>query len=465
MIHPLAGKNETINYINEVHSRIVVIFDGAYKTIADDIGKTSAEMVIVASPADSLPFILKGAYYLKVSKPQYDGRLFQEWKRFIQKGERTTAITVKKDCHELAIISHTGGTTGEPKGVMCSDYNANALMHQIVCNFKYNRQGVSLVVLPPFVNYSLIEAMMAMFAIGYQVALIPNYKPFEFAQYVKKYRPNIILSIPAYWEAILKIDGIERFDMSCFEQIYAGGETISKENEEAINQVLEKCGSKTSLLKGMGSTEMTGGATQTYVNCNIPGSVGIPLVKVDCKIVEPETMEELSYLKEGEICFSGPTLMMGYFNKPEETAAIVKTHTDGCRWLHTGDLGYFDLNGVLYVTGRIKRIFMTKGRDGSTTKIFPDRIEKVLYSEASVDLCCAVGIPDETRINYPKAIIVLKNGVEKSEGTKQKILNTCRSHLPGYMVPDEIEFRDELPRTARGKVDYRALEQEALKKQ
>ena len=463
MIHPLAGKDETINYINEVQSRIVVIFDGAYDAIAKDISRTSAEMVIVASPADSLPLALKIAYNLKSQKHKYDGRVFQEWKSFIRDGEGIVVKAAKKDCHEMAIISHTGGTTGVPKGVMCSDINANALMHQIVCNFKYDRQGVSLVVLPPFVNYSLIEAMMAMFAIGYQVVLIPDYKPLAFAQYIKKYRPNIILSIPAYWEALLKIKRIDRFDMSCFEQIYAGGETISRENEEAINQILAACGSKTYLMKGLGSTEMTGGATQTYDTCNFPGSVGIPLVRVNCKIVEPDTMDELSYFQEGEICFSGPTLMMGYFKKDEETDAIVKIHKDGVRWLHTGDLGYLDENGVLFVTGRIKRIFMTKGKDGSITKVFPDRIEKAIYAEESVELCCAVGISDETRINYPKAIIVLKKGFEKNEETKQRILNICKDSLPGYMVPDEIEFRDELPRTARGKVDFRVLEQEMQK--
>ena len=137
MIHPLAGKEETLFYFNEVQSRIAVIFDGAYAAIADDIGKSSVEKVIVASPADSLPVALRVAYKLKVKAPFLDGKVFQSWKAFIREGKNTPVKAVKKDCHEMAIISHTGGTTGEPKGVMCSDLGCNSLMWQLLCNFQF----------------------------------------------------------------------------------------------------------------------------------------------------------------------------------------------------------------------------------------------------------------------------------------------------------------------------------------
>lgn len=148
-------RRKTLNYFNEVGGRIAIIFDGAYDTIADDIGKSSVEKVIVASPADSLPFHLKLAYGMKVKRPELDGKIFQGWNDFIKSGSHTELRTVKKDCNSLAIISHTGGTTGEPKGVMCSDKGCISLMWQLLCNFDYERQECSLSVLPPFVNYSL----------------------------------------------------------------------------------------------------------------------------------------------------------------------------------------------------------------------------------------------------------------------------------------------------------------------
>jgi long-chain acyl-CoA synthetase len=457
MIHPLPGKEEMLNYFNEVESKIAVIFDGAYDIISNDIGRTNVKKVIVASPADSLPITLKAAYILKSKRPRLDGKVFQSWKSFIKEGRNTKVKTVKKDCREMAIISHTGGTTGEPKGVMCSDVGLNALMLQIVCNFSFRRQGCSLSVLPPFVNYSLVESMMAMLAIGYKVVLIPKYEREKLGDYIKKYKPTIILSIPSYWEALLEDEKIYNVDMSCLEQIYYGGEGMTDKNEKAINLVLKKCGSNTELWKGLGSTEMTGGSTQTYADCNFSGSVGIPLVMTDCIIVDPETGKEVTYDYQGEICFTGPSLMLGYYQKPKETNDVVKLHGDGRKWFHTGDLGYITEDGVLYVTGRIKRIFMTKGKDGQVTKLFPDRIEKIISSHQSVDLCCVVGVPDKGRIHYPKAYIVLKELVDKDQ-VRKEIEDICKQSLPEYMVPEEIELVSNMPRTHRGKIDFRALE-------
>lgn len=460
MIHPLAGKEETLNYLNEVRSRVAVIFDGAYATIADDIDKASVEQVIVVSPADSLPIVLKIAYRLKVKKPRLESR-FIGWKDFIQNGESSPVETVQRDCHEMAIISHTGGTTGNPKGVMCSDYNINALIYQSYCSFEHSeRQHTALAVLPPFVNYSLVQSMLEMLYLGYTVILLPKYEPSKIWEYFRKYKPNVVLSIPAYWETILTSKEVGKTDLSGFEQIYYGGEAMSDETERAINKVLRKNGSKIDLLKGLGSTELMAVASQTYPWCNDVGSAGIPLIKTNCKIVQPETRSEVKYMERGEICFNGPALMLGYYANPEATDEIIKVHEDGNRWIHTGDLGYINEDGVIFVTGRIKRIIMTKGNDGQVTKLFPDRIEKAIYSNPAVELCCVVGIPHEARINYPKAFIVLKDGSTENDDIKQSILNDCKELLPDYMIPEEIEFRTDLPRTSRGKVDYRALEKE-----
>ena len=238
MIHPLAGKEELLHYLSEVESRVAVMFDGTHDILKESIKNTSVEHAIVVTAGYSLPFGVKQLYNLNNRKKYVDNGIYTTWKEFIRGGANTELTKADKDPSTMAIISHTGGTTGEPKGVMCSDINANALMHQIVCNFEYNRQGVSLAVLPPFINYSLIEAMMAMLAIGYTVVLIPNYKPDKIGDYIGKYHPNIILSIPAYWEALLDIDERMLPDMGCLEQIYAGGESMDSNREQAVNQLL-----------------------------------------------------------------------------------------------------------------------------------------------------------------------------------------------------------------------------------
>ena len=152
MIHPLPGKNEIIHYINEVQSKIVVIFDGAYDLICESVSKTTAEKVIVASPACSLPMPLKVAYYLKERKKELNTRYFIRWEAFIRTGTGTSAVSAKRDCHEMAILSHTGGTTGEPKGVMCSDYSILAEVWQIGKTMEHSRQERMMPIIPPFHN-------------------------------------------------------------------------------------------------------------------------------------------------------------------------------------------------------------------------------------------------------------------------------------------------------------------------
>ena len=174
MIHPLAGEQEMVNYLNEVESRVAVLYEGSYAIVKNRLEETAVEHAVVVSAGESLPLGIKQLFFLKSPRAKLPaGAGLQSWPAFIRGGRGVAVTTFAKDPQTPALISHTGGTTGEPKGVMCSDENANALMHQIVCNFEYTRQGVSLVVLPPFVNYSLVEAMMAMLAIAVRVMQFP----------------------------------------------------------------------------------------------------------------------------------------------------------------------------------------------------------------------------------------------------------------------------------------------------
>ena len=460
VIHPLAGKEETLNLFNEVQSRIAVIFEGAYETIADDVGKTSVEEVIVVSPADSLPFAYKIAYRLKVKKPDLDGKVFKSWKAFVRDGKDTSVKAVKKDCREIAVISHTGGTTGEPKGVMLSDRNIVSIIWQVSKTLPVVRQERQMVVLPPFVNYSLVNSMLEPVALGNTAVLIPDYRPEKLGEYISKYKPAWICSIPPYWEVMLS-KHFKRRDLSCLKYPIYGGEGMSPENEIKINDVLRECRVKRKLSKGLGATELTSVATLTRLDSTVGGNAGLPLPKINVKILGTEINEELGYNQEGEICFSGPSLMLGYYDNSQETDSVIRVHADGERWFHTGDLGYITENGEVNVTGRIKRLMITKGKDGNPAKMYPDRIEKAIYRHPSVELCCVIGVSDRERVNYPKAFILLKNK-EDEENVKEQVLEICRENLPEYMVPEEISFVKEMPRTPRGKIDYRALEEQEL---
>ncbi len=465
MIHPLAGENEIINYLNEVKSTHFFMFYGTYEIVKNALEKTSVKKGVVVSVAESLPFGIKQLYRLKSKeKSTFSTPVLMSWGNFLKQGKNTSIPDFKKAPTTPAIISHTGGTTGEPKGVVLSDINANALIWQVGQALPHNRQEIVLIVLPPFVNYSLVSGMLQSLAFGFKVVLLPKYEPDKFDEYVNKYRLNHINSIPAYLEALLSNERMKTTDCSCLHHIFYGGEGMNEKIEERINELLLSLGAKNKIGKGLGATEMVSAATVAYQDYNLLGSVGIPLVKVNCKIIAPDTEKELPCNQEGEICFSGPTLMIGYYENKVATDDIIKTHEDGKRWLHTGDLGYLNDDGVLFVSGRIKRIIMTKGNDGIATKMFPDRIEKVIMNHKAVELCCAIGIPDETRINYSRVYVVLADGYSDKENVTKEILSLCHEKLPEYMVPEEIVYRSDLPRTDRGKVNYRALEAETQEK-
>ena len=464
MIHPLAGENEIRDYLNEVSSSVCLMFTGTYDIVKNSLKDTTVKIAVVISAADSLPFGIKQIYKLKSKEPSLpSGVAIINWKTFINKGKNMVVHTVKKDSNETAIISHTGGTTGVPKGVMCSDKSINTVIWEISCCFPHQRQERMMVVLPPFINYNLVNAIFEGLAFGFQDILIPDYKPELFAKYVTKYQPNHINSIPPYLEALLNIPELKTMDLSCLSHILYGGEGMDPQKEEEINELLISRNAQYKIGKGLGATELVSAATVAFDNTNLLGSAGIPLVKVNCKIVDPNSDNECAYNEIGEICFSGPQLMIGYYHNQEATDEIIKIHSDGERWIHTGDLGYVNEDGVLFVSGRIKRIILTKGSDGSPTKMFPDRIEKVIMQCPSVDLCCVIGIPDKARVNYAKAAIVLKDGVSATNKITDEILQLCKEQLPVYMIPEEIEYLPDLPRTERGKVDYRTLEQMAEK--
>lgn len=465
MIHPLAGENEIVNYLNEVKATHFFMFYGTYEIVKNALDNTSVKTGVVISAAESLPFGIKQLYKLKTKeKSSFENSALICWNEFLKQGKSATIPTCKKDPNTPAIISHTGGTTGEPKGVVLSDVSTNTLIWEIGCNLPHKRQEIMMPVLPPFVNYSLVNCMLEPLAFGFKVVMIPKYEPDKFDEYVNKYHPNHINSIPAYWEALLTNERMKTTDCSCLRHLFYGGEGMNEKIEENVNELLLSRGAKYKLAKGLGSTEMVSAATAAYQDCNLLGSVGIPLVKVNCKIVDPDTGKEVPCNQEGEICFAGPQMMIGYYENKAATDDIIKIHDDGERWLHTGDLGYLNDDGVLFVSGRIKRIIMTKGNDGIVTKMFPDRIEKAVMEHPAVEICCAIGVADEARINYAKVYVVLAKGYEANEKLTNEILAICHEKLPEYMVPEEIVYRKDLPRTDRGKVDYRALEKEAENK-
>jgi long-chain acyl-CoA synthetase len=188
--------------------------------------------------------------------------------------------------------------------------------------------------------------------------------------------------------------------------------------------------------------------------------MGIPYPDMTAKVVRPGTTQEVPPMEDGEICVSGPTLMIGYLDDPEETAQSLRTHADGLLWLHTGDLGCMDEDGFFYFKLRMKRIIKTSG-----ISVYPSQIEDVLSKHPAVRLSCVIGVPHPTRVQDPKGFVTLNAGWQSGAELEKELLDFCRQQLMPHACPRTIEFRDQLPLTLVGKVAYRTLEEQEPKKQ
>ena len=225
--------------------------------------------------------------------------------------------------------------------------------------------------------------------------------------------------------------------------------------ENKINNFLHSHGAKVNICKGYGMTESVAATCYTFPGTNEPGSIGIPMVGNIYKICDSLTHEEKPLGEEGEICVNGPTLMMGYLNNKEETDKILRKHDDGKLWLHTGDIGYISPNGIVYYTGRLKRMIVVSGFN-----VYPSNIEEVISKHPLVSKVCVIGIPHPYKMHVPKAIIVLKKGYKGDNKIINEIKDLCKKELSVYSIPKEFEFRDDLPKTLYNKVDYKKLEKD-----
>jgi long-chain acyl-CoA synthetase len=270
---------------------------------------------------------------------------------------------------------------------------------------------------------------------------------------IAKKRPSFIAGVPALYEHVIRSKWLQKADLSCLRGIFCGGDTLPIESKEKIDKFLKEHNCSYPIREGYGCTECVAATTITPDDDYRPGTVGIPMPDVLYKIVIPGTDERQPYGEVGEICISGPELMIYYYNNPEETEKTIRQHADGLRWLHTGDLGYMDSDGFIYFKQRLKRMIVTSGYN-----VYPSQIENVLNYHPDVQASCVIGVPDKIRGSKVWAYIVPEKGVSKDGQTVKKLKAYCKENIAKYAIPREYRFVDVLPRTKINKIDYRALE-------
>ena len=470
MIDPRTSSEGIKNYTKEVKSNLIFIVDSYYSKVKDFVDEGVVDEIISVSPAVSLPLSLNFAYkakeFIEGLRDKEKKIVFNNntinWSTFINSANLKEEIVSNYEVNSPLAIVHTGGTTGVPKGVVLSNENINAVaLQSVLTGIDMKREHNWLDIMPPFIAYGLGMGLHLPLTIGMETILIPQFDPKKFDELLLKYHPIHMVGVPSHWGHIINSKKLANQDLSYMIAPTVGGDAMDKKLEVEANEFLRKHGCTSEIVKGYGLTEVCGGVAGTVPENNQIGSVGIPFVHTIISIFDPETGEELTYNEHGEICVTGPNTMLKYYNNDEATKEMLRVHDDGRIWVHTGDLGYMDEMGSLFIIDRIKRMIVR--HDGF--KIFPSLVEDVILLHPAVESVKVVGIADKEHRQgrLPKAHIVLKEQYKyNTQEIYEEIKKLCEEKLPEYSQPVAYKFRDALLFTGLGKVDYLQLEAEDL---
>ena len=468
MVHPLTPAEELSHYIRTTKSDYMIILDAFLIKHHDMLKKSRVKKVITASINDYLNMGMKIGFYLtkgRKIKPVPKEAIYLKWSDFINLAT-PQAYKRQLSARDCAVYLHSGGTTGMPKTIMLSSYSLNVLATQgpqlvgIKDMADFDPKGLSMVtILPLFHGFGLCMGMHTMMALGMKAILVPQFTPDNLAKVMIQEKPNYIAAVPTLFEGILQNKKLQQADLSCLQAVFCGGDTLPVDLKKRFDTFLKERGSQCVLREGYGLTETV---TVCAVNPMIDArekSVGVPLADVLMKVINPETMQEVPYGEDGEFCIHAPTVMLGYLDDPEATAETIKKHEDGLEWVHTGDFGTMSEDGYFYFKQRIKRIIKVSG-----VPVFPSQIEDVVSEIPGVRLACAIGVPHPYKMQVVKVFVVLDDSKADLELMKETIISTCSKKMLQYAVPKEIEFRDDLPKTKVGKIDFVSLERVELEK-
>lgn len=457
IIHPLSSTSDIERALKETNSSIIFCSDVAMPKARH----IKVKHFIMVPTSESLGKFLKTLYNIKSSLNMKLEEGMLTWHEFLNYGVSEDTY-VKRDPNSPAAIIYSGGTTGKPKGIIISNANFNAMALQTASVCKYISPGYSVLsALPIFHVFGLALCTHTCLVAGMKCIIVPQLNTKKINKELKKYKPSVYPAVPSLLKMSMNDSDPGSNAFKDIKVVVVGGDYLSPQVKSEYEEYLKAHGSSAVVKSGYGLSEACGFCCCTaevdekHVN-NHKGTLGIPNPDMIVKIFEPNSDIEKSVGDVGEICITGPTLMMGYINEDEETKKTLVIHNDGKTWLHTGDLGYMDKDGFIFYTSRLKRMIITNGYN-----VYPIELEDIINKCKYVDTCTVVGIPHKIKSQTPKAVIVLKSNVQDTPEVREEIRRYCYKNIAKYAVPTEYEFRTSLPKTAVGKVAYRDLEKKS----
>ena len=453
--NPLYTEREIRDQIIDSGTTVMVTIDlkTIYPKVEAALHGTSLNSIVVCSLSDALPTVKELLFNTlkrsQIAKIGQDLRI-TVFDKLVSQGNRLDPVEIDPKT-DIALLQYTGGTTGTPKGAMLTHANVTANTEQVrlwMGDVDPNGERI-LCVIPFFHVFAMTAAMNLGLETGSELILLPRFNLVDVLKTIDTKRPTLFPAVPTIFNAINGCDELDRYDLSSIRFCISGGAPLPaavKASFEALNDCV--------VVEGYGLSEAS-----PVISCNPPDaenkpdSIGLPLTWSEIEIRDidnPQTLVETG--QRGELAVRGPQVMAGYWNNPEESAKALK---DG--WLMTGDVGYVDEDGYLFLTDRLKDVIFCSG-----FKVYPRIIEDALYQHPDVGEVIVIGIPDDYRGESPKAYVKLKGGAGVSEA---ELLSFVEKILNPIEQPAEIEFRDELPKTMIGKLSKKELVAEHRRKQ
>jgi long-chain acyl-CoA synthetase len=467
--NPLYTEREMQYQLADAGARVMVMLDMFYPAVRAARAKTALEHIIVTSPADFLPPVLRTLYPLsqrRAKNPEprltkqelHQDTSLHSMNNILQPRTKGTVevfnLPVRTSPDDLAALQYTGGTTGISKGAMLTHRNllANALQTRYWEPKAREAGEVTLCVAPFFHSYGLTVGMNLSILAAATMVLLPRFIAKDVVRAIRRYHPTQLPGIPTMYVAIMREVGEHAEQLRSIKYCISGAAPLPARVRMDFEAMTHG-----KLVEGYGLSEAAPVTHCNPLNGDIrDGSIGLPLPNVDAATLNPETGEPVPIGEEGEIVVKGPNVMKGYWQRNAETEAIFGRGKAFEGWLRTGDLGRMDEEGYFYMVERSKDMIIAGGFN-----VYPREVEEVLFHHPSIQEAAVVGVPDEYRGETVAAFVVLKPGVAASEETSQDILAFSKRELASYKVPKKLEFRESLPKSLIGKVLRRELRETA----
>jgi long-chain acyl-CoA synthetase len=462
--NPLYTERELSHQLKDAGIEVCVTLDQLYPKVAEVQDEVGLREIVVTKVTDFVRFPLNLLVPLKLKKearhhgepwpPVPTGAKVRWWNELMTGSYPPAPVADVDPSTDLAGLIYTGGTTGLSKGAMLTHANLVSNVMQSAAWFpdlQDGREGV-MSIIPFFHSYGMTVAMNLGIYKAAKLVLMPRFELEPTLKVIQKEKPTLFPGVPRLYIAINEGKETGRYDLTSIRACLSGAAPLPLAVAEKFHRI-----TGATVVEGYGLTE-----TSPVTHANPldgrarAGSIGLPIPDTDCRIVELEDWSrEVQPGQEGELIISGPQVMKGYFNRPDETADMIKEAGPGTRWLLTGDIAKMDEQGFFSIVDRKKDMILVSGFN-----VYPTDIEQVIYRHPKVQKVCVAGVPDETTGEAVKAYIVLREG---QTVTPEEIIEWLRNEetgLTGYKVPKLIEFRESLPETLVGKVLRRVLQQE-----